>query len=91
MKRKKVQSKSFSILDVIAIVWFCMTLCVVVYALILTPILTSVLKHHGSRCEAIITSNESSLVHRWTSNNYLYEFTIENYCCPIKLFEARKD
>lgn len=44
----------------------------------MTPILTTILKNHGSRCEATITSNESSLVHRFTSNNYLYEFSIRD-------------
>ncbi len=76
MKRKKVQSKSFSILAIIVKIYFYFCLCAIIYGLILVPILTSILKHHGSRCEAIITSDESSLVHRWTSNNYLYEFNI---------------
>ena len=29
-----------------------------------------------ARCKATITANESSWVHRWTSNNYLYEFNV---------------
>lgn len=78
MKKKihKAKSKSFSILNVIAKVLFYMALCVVIYALIIIPILTSVLKHHGIRCEAIITSGESAPFYtRYSTNDYLYEFT----------------
>lgn len=80
MKKKihKAKSKSFSILNVIAKVLFYMALCVVIYALIIIPILTSVLKHHGIRCEAIITSGESAPFYtRYSTNDYLYEFTID--------------
>ena len=27
-------------------------------------------------CKATRTANESSLFHRWTTNNYLYEFSV---------------
>ena len=34
------------------------------------------LKHYGSQCKAVITDNESSLIHRYTTNCYLYEFSV---------------
>ena len=55
-------------------VLFC--LGIIIYGLLLTPILNSILKHHGNKCKAIITVNESSLIHRYTSNNYLYELNL---------------
>ena len=73
--RGKAHFKTFPIKMSLVKVYFCFCLCVLIYALS-TPILTVILKHHGNRCKGTITANESSLVHRWTSNNYLYEFKI---------------
>lgn len=73
--KKKSTFKDFPIRITIGKVYFCFCLCIIIYALS-TPILTTILKYHGNKCEAIITSNESSFVHRWTSNNYLYEFRV---------------
>lgn len=73
--RKNAHFKSFPIKMSVGKVYFCFCLCVLIYALSV-PILTVLLKYYGSRCEAIITSTESSLVHRYTSNNYLYEFRL---------------
>lgn len=73
--RGKAHFKTFPIKMLLVKVYFCFCLCVLIYALS-TPILTVILKHHGNRCKGIITANESSLVHRWTSNNYLYEFKV---------------
>ena len=73
--RKKAHFKTSPIKMSLAKVYFCFCLCVLIYALS-TPILTVILKHHGNRCKGTITANESSLVHRWTSNNYLYEFNV---------------
>ena len=73
--KKDAHSKTFSIKITIGEVYFYFCLCIIIYAL-LTPILTSILKHQGARCKATITANESSWVHRWTSNNYLYEFNV---------------
>lgn len=72
----KVHSKGFPIKITIGHVLFYFCLCIIVYALVVTPILTVILKHQGNRCKAIITANESSWVHRYTSNNYLYEFCV---------------
>ena len=73
--KKDAHSKTFPIKITIGKVYFYFCLCIIIYAL-LTPILTSILKHQGTRCKATITANESSWVHRWTSNNYLYEFNV---------------
>jgi len=73
----KAHFKTFPIKISLEKVYFCFCLCVLIYALS-TPILTVILKHHGNRCKGTITANESSLVHRWTSNNYLYEFSLGN-------------
>lgn len=73
--RGKAHFKTFPIKMSLVKVYFCFCLCVLIYALS-TPILTVILKHHGNRCKGTITANESSLVHRWTSNNYLYEFKV---------------
>ena len=73
--KKDAHSKTFPIKITIGEVYFYFCLCIIIYAL-LTPILTSMLKHQGARCKATITANESSWVHRWTSNNYLYEFNV---------------
>lgn len=73
--RKKAHFKTSPIKMSLAKVYFGFCLCVLIYALS-TPILTVILKHHGNRCKGTITANESSLVHRWTSNNYLYEFKV---------------
>lgn len=51
-------------------------MCVCIYALI-TPILTHFLQHYGDRCKATITADESSRFHRWTTNNYIYEFHVD--------------
>lgn len=75
--RKKAHFKTSPIKMSLAKVYFGFCLCVLIYALS-TPILTVILKHHGNRCKGTITANESSLVHRWTSNNYLYEFSLGN-------------
>lgn len=75
--REKAHFKTFPIKMSLGKVYFCFCLCVLTYALS-TPILTVILKHHGNRCKGTITANESSLVHRWTSNNYLYEFSLGN-------------
>ena len=73
--RKKAHFKTSPIKMSLAKVYFGFCLCVLIYALS-TPILTVILKHHGNRCKGTITANESSLVHRWTSNNYQYEFKV---------------
>lgn len=73
--REKAHFKTSPIKMSLAKVYFGFCLCVLIYALS-TPILTVILKHHGNRCKGTITANESSLVHRWTSNNYLYEFKV---------------
>ena len=36
----------------------------------------SFLKHYGKRCKAVITENGTSLFHRYTPNEYIYEFMI---------------
>lgn len=75
-KRANKCSKPITLKEIIMVGYILFSLGIIIYGLFLTPILTSILKHHGKKCKAIITANESSLVHRYTSNNYLYEFSI---------------
>ena len=77
-KNKKANkcSKPITIKEMIVMGYVLFCLGIIIYGLLLTPILNSILKHHGNKCKAIITVNESSLIHRYTSNNYLYEFSI---------------
>ena len=59
----------------VANVYFTICVCVFIYALA-SPILSVVLEHCGEQTEAIITSNTSSWVHRWTESCYMYEFSL---------------
>ena len=48
-----------------------------------------VLKHYGIKSKAVITDNESSLVHRYTTNSYLYEFRVgDRYYSGNSLIEV---
>lgn len=73
----KKQGKRFPIKITMGNVYFCFCLCVIIYAL-LTPFLTIVLKHYGNRCKAVITSTGTSWLHRYSRNDYQYEFNVEN-------------
>lgn len=75
-KEREPRSKTFSINRVLLVIFSVFSLSILVYAVVLIPIGASVLKHHGSKIKAMITSNESSWWGRYTSINYLYEFTI---------------
>lgn len=56
-------------------IYFSFCVCVMAYALS-TPVLTALLRHYGKRCKAVITENETSWRHRYTTNDYQYEFMI---------------
>lgn len=86
--REKAHFKTFPTKMSLGKVYFCFCLCVLIYALS-TPILTVILKHHGNRCKGTITANESSLVHRWTSNNYLYFEFFPSFNRPVTFYEDK--
>ena len=75
--RKKKCSKSFPIKITIGNIYFSFCVCVMAYALS-TPVLTALLRHYGKRCKAVITENETSWRHRYTTNNYQYEFIVRD-------------
>lgn len=75
--RKKKCSKSFPIKITIGNIYLSFCVCVWIYVLS-TPVLTAFLKHYGKRCKAVITENETSWRHRYTTNNYQYEFIVRD-------------
>ena len=56
-------------------VYFIICACVLIYTTAI-PVLAMILEHCGEQTEAIITSNTSSQVHRWTESCYMYEFSL---------------
>lgn len=82
MSRKKRQTKTqpkvFHIKSTIGNALFAFGVAVIMYAFISALILSPILKHYGTKCKAVITDDESSLVHRHTTNNYLYEFRVRD-------------
>jgi hypothetical protein len=73
---RKSTRKIFPIKLTIGNVYFSICVVIILYAVISALILTPILKHYGSQCKAVITDNESSLIHRYTTNCYLYEFSV---------------
>lgn len=69
-------SKTFPIRLTIGNVYFSICVVIILYSVISALILTPILKHYGSQSKAVITDNESSLFHRYTTNCYLYEFYV---------------
>ena len=56
-------------------VYFTICVCVLIYAIAI-PVLAMILEHCGEQTEAIITSNTSTWLHRWTESCYMYEFSL---------------
>lgn len=58
-----------------------------------TPVLTALLRHYGKRCKAVITENETSWRHRYTTNNYQYEFIVRDKtsCCNSLIEVGNKE
>lgn len=73
-KRKANKQKSPK--DIIGIFYFCICIGVVVYTAIGVPILTSILKTHGIKTEAVITSTTIGGGTRHTTPHYVYEFYV---------------
>lgn len=73
---RKSAQKTFPIRLTIGNVYFSICVGIILYSVISALILTPILKHYGSQCKAVITDNESSLIHRYTTNCYLYEFSV---------------
>ena len=74
-KSKKVSNKK-SLREIIGIIYFIICIGVFAYAIIGVPILLMVLKKNGTQTEAVITSDTSSWLHRWTTSCYMYEFYV---------------
>ena len=54
-------------------VYFIICACVLIYTIAI-PVLAMILEHCGEQTEAIITSNTSTWLHRWSVSCYMYEF-----------------
>ena len=54
-------------------VFFIICACVLIYTIAI-PVLSMILEHWGEQTEATITSNTSTLFHRWSVSCYMYEF-----------------
>lgn len=76
-RQLKAQSKTFPIKLTIGNVGFSFCVVVIMYALFSAFILSPILKHYGIRCKAVITDNESSLVHRHTTNDIFTNLVLE--------------
>lgn len=72
MDKEKV---SINIKDIIGIIYFLICVGLLAYCFIATPILLSVLKKHGTKTEAVITSTTIGGP-RYTTPNYIYEFYV---------------
>lgn len=77
---KKVSKKKApkNIKEIIGRIYFCICVVILAYAIIGVPILTHILKKYGTKTEAVITSNTSTWLHRWTTSCYMYEFYVDN-------------
>ena len=74
-KRWTKKKVSINIKDVIGIIYFFICVGLLAYCFIATPILLSVLKKHGTKTEAVITSTTTGRG-RYTTPNYIYEFYV---------------
>ena len=74
-KRWTKKKVSINIKDVIGIIYFFICVGLLAYCFIATPILLSVLKKHGTKTEAVITSTTIGRG-RYTTPNYIYEFYV---------------
>ena len=64
--------------DIIGIIYFSICVAVFAYAAIGVPILLYMLKKYGTKTEAVITSNTSTWLHRWSTSCYLYEYYVDD-------------
>lgn len=64
--------------DIIGIIYFSICVAVFAYTAIGVPILLYMLKKYGTKTEAVITSNTSSWLHRWSTSCYLYEYYVDD-------------
>ena len=63
--------------DIIGIIYFSICVAVFAYTAIGVPILLYMLKKYGTKTEAVITSNTSTWLHRWSTSCYLYEYYVD--------------
>ena len=75
-KRKKTSSKK-SLCEIIGIIYFIICVGLVAYIAIGVPILLSILKKHGTKTDAFITSTIIG-GHRYTTPSYGYEFYVDD-------------
>ena len=73
---KKKAKKKKAPKDIAGIIYFCFLGSTLAYLFIGYPILLGLLKIYGTRTEAVITSNTSTWLHRWTTSCYLYEYHV---------------
>lgn len=67
-RKKDICSSNFT-----ANVYFIICAYVLIYTIAI-PVLAMILEHWGEQTEATITSNTSTLFHRWSVSCYMYEF-----------------
>lgn len=73
-------------------VYFIICACVLIYTTAI-PVLAMILEHWGEQTEATITSNTSTLFHRWSVSCYMYEFGLngQNYTGNSLIKEDESD
>lgn len=71
-----MQSKAFSMSATLAKALLIFSCCILLYVTF-TPFLNLLLLNYGEKTNAVITPNETSWRHRYTTNNYRYKFVIE--------------
>lgn len=71
----KKASYKVSLRDIIAVTYFIVCVGLLAYCFIATPILLHILKKHGNKTEAVITSTTIGGP-RYTKPNYIYEFYV---------------
>ena len=76
-KNKKKANNQKSLKEIIGIVYFSICIGVFAYAVINATILSSIIKKYGTKTEAVITSNTSTWLHRWTTSCYMYVFYVD--------------
>lgn len=72
-RRNNKTSKGICSKITAANVYFIICACVLIYTIAI-PVLAMILEHWGEQTEATITSNTSTLFHRWSVSCYMYEF-----------------
>ncbi len=89
-KRAKSANESISLMDIIGRIYFVICIGFIAYVCIGIPILLHLLKTHGTRTSAVVTSQTSTWFQRWSTICYMYEFNVggETYM-GNSLFEER--